>query len=266
MTSLGVAAAILGDVNRARFVGLALLVALLRSACGGKLGQMYDSEPTGTEVGVGGEGGSDAAGTAGTGNVSEAATKQPPEPLPEVECAAPLVLPDPALQECFSSSMRDEGLEPASFENLKTLTCGEVVTLAGLECLTGLETLYLGPGSVDDLRPLAALTRLVDLRIGDSPISDVGALAGLTSIRYLQLVQLELEDIGPLSSCGQRIIFLWLMYNRIRDIGPLVSNRTIGPWTTVWLGDNPLDCSSQNQDIKALRERLVTVYTDCGDR
>jgi hypothetical protein len=257
MTSLGVAATVLGGISRAHWVALAALIALSPSACGGEVDQLYHSEPTSSEA--------PANGAAGAGGQPGSPTERPSQPLPEVECAAPLALPDPALRECFSSSMNDEGLEPESFEDLRTLSCSEVAMLAGIECLTGLEILYLGPGSVDDLRPLAGLTQLVELSIGDNPVSEVGALAGLTSIRSLLLAQLELEDIGPLSTCGHRINSLWLMYNRIRDIGPLVANRAIGGWTTIWLVDNPLDCGSQAQNLTTLRERQATVYNDCGD-
>jgi hypothetical protein len=261
MAFLGVAATVLGGTGQARFADLVVLVALSASACGGKVSDMYPSKASHTPAPVDG-----GAAAAGAGGQPARATAPPLEALPDVECAAPLALPDPALQACFLSSMSEEGLEPASFEALTTLGCEGVATIAGIECLTGLQTLYLTGGSMDDLRPLAGLTELVELGISDSPVRDVSALARLTSIRTLQLVELPLEDIGPLSSCGQRIDWLWLMYDRISDLGPLVASHAIGPWTTVWLGDNPLDCSSQNQDLAALRQRLVTVYTDCGNR
>ena len=56
---------------------------------------------------------------------------------------------------------------------------------------------------------------------------------------------------------------LWLSFNNITDLSPLVANAGLGDRDHVNVGDNPIDCLDQLANILALDNRGVDLRTDC---
>ncbi|HUF76811.1 MAG TPA: leucine-rich repeat domain-containing protein [Longimicrobiales bacterium] len=98
-----------------------------------------------------------------------------------------------------------------------------ITSLAGMQNLTGLTSLSLGPDATltfSDLSPLSGLTSLTRLTIGGASISEVSPLAGLTNLTELGLPGNDITDIAPLGGLTA-LRELRLSHNLISDIGPL---------------------------------------------
>jgi hypothetical protein len=49
----------------------------------------------------------------------------------------------------------------------------------------------------------------------------------------------------------------------VQDLEPLVQNPGIGSNDIVWIRGNPIDCVLQANAVRALRERVAFLDTDC---
>jgi hypothetical protein len=130
---------------------------------------------------------------------------------------------DPTLEAIVRAELK--GLKTYRASDLSSLsTAAPLVSLTGLECLTGLRTLHLSApegsiGSPLDLSPLAGLTALTSLTLTgydfnhldalaghpiniltleDAPVVSVAFLKGLPALSGLSLKRLPLKEIPPL--------------------------------------------------------------------
>src|SRR5258706_6740253 len=78
-------------------------------------------------------------------------------------------------------------------------TNAAITSLVGVQCLTGLQVLYIDHNLVTDLSPLADLP-LALLSAGDNQISDVEPLAGIGTLSGLTLLNNDITDASPLGS------------------------------------------------------------------
>ena len=92
-----------------------------------------------------------------------------------------------------------------------------IVSLAGIEYLTGLEVLHLNNNSISDVAPLANLRELKELSLIGNPIQSIEALAGLTRLEHLNLWATEVSDISPLAGLTN-LVFLNIGASRVKDI------------------------------------------------
>lgn len=123
------------------------------------------------------------------------------EPNEPSEGCDPIEFGDPLVEQAVRLAIGKPGTDPISTEDLGVVPSlflpeddgsGETVkSLAGLQCWTTLERLYVGDNEVDDLTPLANLHRLKLLDLGCNPLDDLSPLASLTSLEELYL------DHGP---------------------------------------------------------------------
>jgi internalin A len=112
---------------------------------------------------------------------------------------------------------------------------------ASLSRLTGLTTLSLPGAGLTDSAPLGPLSLLTDVALNENQIQDISSLSSLASLRSLDLTD-----------------------NQITDLSPLVANISFGGYgTALAIGGNPIDCAAQAQNIATLRDRVLTLTTDC---
>ena len=139
-----------------------------------------------------------------------------------------------------------------------------IADLRPLSTLGRLEALWVHDNEIDDLSPLAELSNLYRLAASDNSIEDVSPLAGLARLTQLSLGGNDVADLSPLSGLG-RLSWLWLRDNEVEDVAPLVANADFGAGDYVDVRENPLDASSINEDISALRDRGAVVIRDHPD-
>ena len=135
---------------------------------------------------------------------------------------------------------------------------GEVDSLEGLGCLHWITALEIRRGGVQDISPLATLSNLHSLNLADNGIVDISVLSGLSSLITLNLSENEISDLTPLASLSS-LDELTLSGNHITDLTPLVQNEGLGDGDAVYLIENPIDCDTQAENIRALEDRGVFV-------
>ena len=161
----------------------------------------------------------------------------------------------------------------SSLTNLKGLWVGGVSDFMLVANLTNLEKLNVETSQTTNLAPLMRLPNLKVLRIDhrriDEPFrsgmySDISPLASLTGLVDLVL-RGQVEDITALSDMPA-LAKVFLPYNRIRDLSPLVANPGLGATSPergyadyLYVPNNPLSDQSINQHIPALQNRGVRV-------
>lgn len=118
------------------------------------------------------------------------------------QCITDLALSDAALESCLRSSMdKPEGaISIKDARQVTSLVCTKagVESLAGIEPMTGLQTLSLWESKLVDISPLAKLTELSDLQLGNNNIYDITPLEGLNKLERLGLQNNQIHDIDSL--------------------------------------------------------------------
>jgi len=118
---------------------------------------------------------------------------------------------------------------------LLDLTCGMVegitslnaanrgiVSLVGIENLTGLTTLQIRANQITDIGPLGGLTGLTFLNLAANRIHDVEPLRDLTQLTFLAINENGfIEDIDALGGLTNLTGTLWMHSNAITSLEPL---------------------------------------------
>lgn len=152
-------------------------------------------------------------------------------------------------------------------ETLTTLTAASagIVSLSGIENLTGLTTLQIRDNAITDISFLSGLTGLASLNLAANSITDVSALSGLTSLTFLAInINGTISDISALSGLTSLSGTLWIYGNSITDISAL-SGLTNLTALNAW--DNSItDLSALNglTGLTALRVSMNSI-TNLGD-
>ena len=161
--------------------------------------------------------------------------------------AAVVTIPDANLRAALESALdkaAGEVITQGELERLAALDANGrgIEHLAGLECATGLEVLFLRANQISDVSALAGLTALVALDLeanrvadvsvlsgltalwflglGENQVSDVSALAGLTALKRLDLDVNQVSDLSALSGLTE-LTLLGLSGNQVSDVSAL---------------------------------------------
>ena len=153
--------------------------------------------------------------------------------------------------------LADEYVEAES----RWINSNSVSDLSPLSGLTNLTTLHLQRNVISDISPLARVTNLTELSLGSNAITAISALSGLTKLRFLYLQDNTISDLSSLSGLTN-LTGLYLYDNNISDLSPLVTNTGLGSGDEVNVNRNPLNYTSINTHIPALRSRGVVVRAD----
>jgi internalin A len=125
-----------------------------------------------------------------------------------------------------------------------------------------LTVLDLSGNVVRDVSPLASNVQLTSLNLDGDGVHDISPLSGLTKLAILDLSDNVIQDLSPLSKLTD-LTDIYLSKNLIVDLSPLVANPGIGAGDLLDVSGNYLDCTQQRQNIATLRQRGVTLSTDC---
>ena len=159
----------------------------------------------------------------------------------------------------FNNNISDvsalSGLARLEFLGLDNNNISDASPLSGLR---GLKQLSLAENNISDVSALSNLTNLNILWLAGNNITGVSALSRFTRLEYLDLDDNSIRNLTALSGL-LRLEILFLTNNRISDIAPLVANPGIGSGDYIDLTNNPLNATSVNTHIPALRHRGVDV-------
>jgi internalin A len=157
--------------------------------------------------------------------------------------SAVVTFEDPALELAVRSALSVSPLLPLTCEMVQRITDltaagAGIESLAGIENLTGLTTLWVRANEIADISPLAGLTGLTSLNLAANRISDVGPLANLTALTFLAINDNgAISDIGALAGLTSLTGTLWLGGNAITDLSPLAGLTGV---TTIRAWENEL--------------------------
>ncbi len=135
-----------------------------------------------------------------------------------------LLFEDPNLEQWVLAALgRRKGpitlSEAASLIEL-SISDSSFYSLAGIEHLVALKTLFLQRCDITDVRPLAALTNLESLSLYKNQLTDVRPLAALTKLKTLLLDNNQLTDVRPLAALTN-LETLILGFNQLTTVRPL---------------------------------------------
>ena len=179
-----------------------------------------------------------------------------------------------------------EGLQYA--DNLKWVDLGENNNITSIEPLRGLENLIdvtLWGSPLADASPLAGKTTLEHIDLGGTEVTDLSFLDGMTNLESLFLWNLDSIDLTPLHDLTQlqslslsgtgltdatagfladltALEELWIEYNQLTSLAPIVANAGIGEGDEVWVHHNYLDLEDTDvlADIETLENRGVILH------
>ena len=157
----------------------------------------------------------------------------------------------------------------SSLTSLKELQLDNLPRLRDLEPLSSLAQLqelslsftFQMTQRPRDLAPIRLLENLVRLNLFNNNLSDVEPLAGLPALEWLGLLKNQVSDISALAKLPS-INTLVLGDNYISDLLPLVDNPALDEGDDLSVGRNPLNGTSIDSHIPALRDRGVEVSFD----
>ena len=151
----------------------------------------------------------------------------------------------------------------AGLTNLERLDLQEnsISSIPALPGLTSLTWLNLSYNRISDISALSSLTSLTELYLEANNITDISALSGLTNLAVLNGSHNGIADLSALSGLTELREVL-LSDNNISDLAPLEANMGLGHGDLVNVATNPLDATSTDTHIPALRERGVRVVFD----
>lgn len=147
--------------------------------------------------------------------------------------------------------------------------CGYVASLDGIECLANLRELIMpGQHRVRFLEQdyVRHCDQLECDTCGGGPCRklDLGPLSALPQLESVIIYGSDIASLEPFEHLSA-IMTIEAWGNEITDIGPLVRNSNFNKGAILNINDNPIDCTEQAGNIATLRNRGVTVYTDCDD-
>lgn len=123
-----------------------------------------------------------------------------------------------------------------------------------------LQKLDLSASLTGKLGSVDALSGVVDLRLDSCELSDVESLSELEGLRRLSVANNELEDVSDLAELGG-LVSLELQGNQIESISAFQA-ASFAP-NTLFIFDNPLDCSASEETLELLLRRGTNVISSC---
>ena len=130
-----------------------------------------------------------------------------------------------------------------------------IVSLSGIENLTGLTTLWIRANAITDITPLRGLTGLTSLNLAANRIQDIEPLRALTHLTFLAINENgAIADIAALSALTNLTGTLWMGGNLIEDIEPL---RALTGISVLRAWDNSITDLSPLSSLSGLTELHV---------
>ena len=125
----------------------------------------------------------------------------------------------------LSQAKHNDELDPCVFAYLSGLKSlylapGELDDITLLRNTPNLESLRLAATRVADLRPLATLHNLDRLDIGRTPVSDLSPLADLRNLTEVQIDDTNVGDLGPIAKLDKLEVLI-MKRTRVKDVSPL---------------------------------------------
>jgi hypothetical protein len=160
-------------------------------------------------------------------------------------------------------------IDPSPFTSLKSLkflalTGTQLTSSTFLAELTSLEELGLGSTTIDDISSVADLKNLKILDLADNNLTDFPLLTDCAQLEGLVVAFNKMSNIQNLAknlvNCPK--LELVASGNQILDLTALVENPRSGNFS-VWINENPIDCTAQADNIATLINRGDKIYCDC---
>ncbi len=173
---------------------------------------------------------------------------------------------EPAVENAMRAALGLEDGEVMTAEmaaTIKTLTItgGDMLhgSLRGLEYCTGLESLTLENGKVEDLKYLKELSNLKELHLAGNNITDLSSIAGLTKLEVLDVSgNSGLADLATLGSAATSLKELNVSDTSVVNLGALDS-AVAGNLTKLSANGNSIE------DISSVAAMTKLTYLDLGN-
>ena len=173
---------------------------------------------------------------------------------------------EPAVENAMRAALGLEDGEVMTAEmaaTIKTLTItgGDMLhgSLRGLEYCTGLESLTLENGQVEDLKYLKELSNLKELHLAGNNITDLSTIAGLTKLEVLDVSENSgLADLATLGSAATSLKELNVSNTSVVNLGALDS-AVAGNLTKLSANGNSI------KDISSVAAMTKLTYLDLGN-
>lgn len=173
---------------------------------------------------------------------------------------------EPAVENAMRAALGLEDGEVMTAEmaaTIKTLTItgGDMLhgSLRGLEYCTGLESLTLENGKVEDLKYLKELSNLKELHLAGNNITDLSSIAGLTKLEVLDVSgNSGLADLATLGSAATSLKELNVSNTSVVNLGALDS-AVAGNLTKLSANGNNIE------DISSVAAMTKLTYLDLGN-
>jgi len=169
------------------------------------------------------------------------------------------------------------------------LNYNDIVSVSSLADIESLEHISLINNNVGNIISLSKLIKLKEIYFSNNNIADISAIENLSDLEYVNFVDNKILNLPSLDKlinileinlAGNRISsldafsdlsssnydrYFGLYSNNVSDLKPLADNiNGINEGNTLNLGDNPINCNKQKDNIDALKRRLVNIITDCN--
>ena len=135
--------------------------------------------------------------------------------------------------------------------------------ISNIRALSGVsfaERIDLSGNAIVDVSPLAGVDVLHAVDLSDNAIVDVSPLAQLSDrLTHLDVSNNRVVDVSPLAGLSAQLTYLDISNNGIVDISPLVRGSLLGEDSSLLLYANPLEGSTFDALLAALRSRGVKV-------
>lgn len=191
------------------------------------------------------------------------------EPLPLVDCSS-ISFADPGLTNAVLAALfKTEGdtITPEEAAGITDLHASglEISDLAGIECLTGLETLGFGaggaPSAITDLRPLLYLKSLKSLDLNSNPLDDLSVLGQLPKLQTLDLSRaIDGADLSPLAN-STSLVKLNVFRTTLGDLTPLSEIPTL---SILDLSDSTLNEPTTLGTLRNIKELTISEVADAA--
>ena len=135
--------------------------------------------------------------------------------------------------------------------------------ISNIRALSGVsfaERIDLSGNAIVDVSPLAGVDVLYAVDLSDNAIVDVSPLAQLSDrLIHLDVSNNRVVDVSPLAELSAQLDYLDISNNGIVDVSPLVRSGLLGEDSSLLLYANPLEGSTFDALLAALKSRGVRV-------
>jgi internalin A len=139
--------------------------------------------------------------------------------------------------------------------------------LSGLTQVPALTSLNLSGNQIGVVGDLSPLTHVAVLDLSNNAIYDISNLIALPSLRDVNLSGNQVSDVSGLAN-GNELYDLNLQGNQISELGQFLKlswwpGGNYGAEAILDVSDNPIDCTAQAANIKAIRALQIGLIIDC---